>query len=60
MANYDIKYVCESDGCTYCWDSIGRYWVKICPNCTLPPDLKQKILDDIENAKLSLTVHRDG
>jgi hypothetical protein len=56
MPEYKIQYFNAKDGCTYCWDPIGKKWVKVCPVDTLPYEIKAKVLEDRLNAALLLEV----
>jgi hypothetical protein len=44
MPECKIQFFCETDGCTYCWDSEDKKWIKICPVDELPHDVKRKVL----------------
>jgi hypothetical protein len=56
MSEYTIRYFNEKDGCTYCWDTDNKKWIKVCPVDTLPHEIKMKVLEDKMGAELLLEV----
>jgi hypothetical protein len=54
MPVFKLRYEEAGTGCVYCWDEEKERWVKVCPVQELPPEIRQMVLADKQQAELIL------